>query len=454
MSRHLLVGRFGPLDTSAVQSAADELVTTVDLVAGKQRLDHGLGHALDHLVDIGVFPTELGLDVAVLAVLVHAADTRLQRETASEDSWTREIRLVVPVSDPGRWTPAAPRLQRMLDFLSGDRWQIGFRARPTDFARVAPGRVRGAPPPFDVVSLFSGGADSLVGAIDLLEQGSEPLFVSHAGDGATSAAQDRCFDGLEAAYPGRAFARLRVWTVLKEGLVAGVGSESTMRGRSFLFIALGVLAASGLSAPFTVAVPENGFIALNVPLDPLRVGSLSTKTTHPFYLGCWNDLLADLGFNGQVANPYAERTKGEMITGCRNPTLARTLLPQSLSCASPSKARWLGRATEQCGHCLPCLIRRAALTAAWGAGGDPTPYTLAALTARTLNSLEAEGQQVRSFQFAASRLRAQPALARLLVHKPGPLTGRGIDVAALADVYSRGLLEVDALLAGVRTEPA
>lgn len=28
-------------------------------------------------------------------------------------------------------------------------------------------------------------------------------------------------------------------------------------------------------------VPENGLIALNVPLDETRVGSFSTRTTHP-----------------------------------------------------------------------------------------------------------------------------------------------------------------------------
>ena len=61
-----------------------------------------------------------------------------------------------------------------------------------------------------------------------------------------------------------------------------------MPGKSF-----DAFAATGLAPPFSLAVPENGLIALNVPLDPLRLGALSTRTTHPFYIARWNELLAE-----------------------------------------------------------------------------------------------------------------------------------------------------------------
>lgn len=59
-----------------------------------------------------------------------------------------------------------------------------------------------------------------------------------------------------------------------------------------------------MNADFTLRVPENGLIALNVPLDPLRLGALSTRTTHPFYMARWNDLLSALGIPGRLENPY------------------------------------------------------------------------------------------------------------------------------------------------------
>ena len=65
-----------------------------------------------------------------------------------------------------------------------------------------------------------------------------------------------------------------------------------------------------------------------------------------------------------------------------------------------------------------------------------------------------EGVQVRSFQLAIERLRARPSLAPILIHKPGPLFDESPPrQAALAEVYRRGLEEVGALLAGVRTHP-
>jgi hypothetical protein len=100
-----------------------------------------------------------------------------------------------------RWNTAAPVLKRALDFLTGDRWTLGFRVRPNSFAKAVPSRpARLIGPPFDAVSLFSGGLDSLIGAIDSLEGGSTPLLVSHAGEGVVSDAQNTLFRALQAHY--------------------------------------------------------------------------------------------------------------------------------------------------------------------------------------------------------------------------------------------------------------
>lgn len=455
MRRHVLVGRLGTDDVIDVPSAADEVVTPIQLVGAQRRLDFGLGAAIDSLVEKRVYPSELGVDLALTAALVHAADTRICRRSESQDSWTREIRIVVPVSDPGVWSQATDILERMLDFLTGDRWTVGFRARPPRLRALAPSRPRRVTSsvPFDALTLFSGGVDSLVGAIDLLAAGRTPLLVSHAGEGATSEAQRAAITALKNEYSTRAFSHVRTWMVFPSDLVPGVGAEDTTRGRSFLFIALGALAGSGFGGPFTLGVPENGLIALNVPLDRLRLGSLSTRTTHPFYLACWDDLLSAVGVPGRVENPYGTKTKGEMVAQCANAPLLRALIPNTLSCSSPAKARWKGRGVEHCGYCLPCLIRRAAIQSAWGRDADPTSYTLADLRARPLNTREAEGQQVRSFQLAIKRVRAHPRLASMLIHKPGPLPGDPTTRDDLAAVYRRGLAEVGALLDGATTMP-
>ncbi len=179
-----------------------------------------------------------------------------------------------------------------------------------------------------------------------------------------SEAQNICFTELQTHYRNLEFNRLRCWMNFPTNLVAGIEKENTTRGRSFLFFALTVLAGTGLGSSFTVGVPENGLIALNVPLDPLRLGALSTRTTHPFYIARWNELLETLGIDGRLSNPYWDKTKGEMVVECKNADLLVNLVPKSLSCSSPTKSRWKGRGVEHCGYCVPCLIRRAALIAA------------------------------------------------------------------------------------------
>jgi hypothetical protein len=455
MRRHVIIGRLGILDKARIPAAIDEVVTDLLLVSAEKRLDFGIGHALDDLKKLSLLPSNIGLDLLVLASLVYAADTRICRATESQDAWTREIRLVVPVSDPARWTTQVLMLRRILNFLTGDRWTVDFRPYPKGVTSSIPTRpTRTAQPSFDMVALFSGGLDSLVGAIDVLEGSGVPLFISHAGEGATSDAQNNCFEALKAYHKKRPFDRLRVWMSFPKTLVRGVDPEGSTRARSFLFFALGVFAGTGLGRPFALRVPENGFIALNVPLDRLRLGSLSTRTTHPFYMARWNELLTALSIPCRLENPYWQKTKGEMITACANPKLLHELVPKSLSCSSPTKGRWQGHGIEHCGYCLPCLIRRAALQMALGKASDPTIYTAADFGTRILDTRQSEGQQVRSFQVAIARLRTRPALAKLFIYKSGPLFDEATHLDDLVGVYRRGLDEVEALLAGVRVGPS
>lgn len=453
MRRHVIIGRLGATDSTPLATAQDEVVTEIQLLTTQTQLGHGLADTVRALLKQGVFPSQLGLDFLLTAALVHAADTRISRNTESQDTWTREIRLIVPVSDVVRWRAVEQILTDTLNFLTGDHWTVHFRSRST-LPGILPERSGGVnAPEAEIISLFSGGLDSLIGAVDLLEQGTRPIFVSHSGDGATSKAQQTCFDELATHYGLDKTARVRFWLSFQRELVHGVAAEDTTRARSFLFFSLAVFVGAGLDRPFVVRAPENGLIALNVPLDPLRLGALSTRTTHPFYIARWNDLLQAIGIPCRIENPYRHLTKGEMAANCANADVLRGIIASSLSCSSPTKGRWQSHSTEHCGYCAPCVIRRAALTKAFGADGDPTSYSIADLRARALDSDRAEGQQVRSFQLAIERLRSRPDLAKLLIHKPGPLSDVLAELDSLAGVYGRGMYEVGEVLSGVIARP-
>lgn len=102
------------------------------------------------------------------------------------------------------------------------------------------------------MSLFSGGLDSLIGAIDLLEAGATPLLVSRIAT-ATSDAQGKLFAVLKKHYNTSSFERLRVGMTFDDGLVEGVGSENSTSVRQ---PPLGVFAGTGLGKAFVLRVPE------------------------------------------------------------------------------------------------------------------------------------------------------------------------------------------------------
>jgi 7-cyano-7-deazaguanine synthase in queuosine biosynthesis len=236
--------------------------------------------------------------------------------------------------------------------------------------------------------------------------------------------------------------------------VTSSSPEDTLRGRSFLFFALAALATSAIGNNVTIYVPENGLISLNVPLDPLRLGALSTRTTHPYYMARFNELLQGLGIGARLHNPYRHLTKGQMVERCLDQEFLREHAAQTMSCSGPMKYRFHRdesmRKIQHCGHCVPCLIRRASLLHGFGDDGDDTPYTVDGLRARVLDSAKAEGEHIRAFQLALTRLAADPGRARRDIHIPGPLSDHPDDFAAYQAVYVDGMREVGRLLEGVQ----
>lgn len=61
---------------------------------------------------------------------------------------------------------------------------------------------------------------------------------------------------------------------------------------------------------------------------------------------------------------------------------------------------------------------------------------------------------MRSFQIAIERLRQRPDLAKLLIHKPGPLTDVIAEADQLANVYVRGMQEVAEVVSDVIARPS
>ena len=330
----------------------------------------------------------------------------------------------------------------MLKFVTGDLWKIVLSNTTWKFHN--PEEVREKTDKYDKVSLFSGGMDSLISTINLMENRKNTLLISHAGEGLTKNAQENIVNRFDTIYPDALHTWLDLWMVFPNNYIPEGGNDNNTRSRSFLFISFGIFAMTGIDGVNELMVPENGLIALNVPLDETRVGSFSTRTTHPFYLYLWNELISGLDLKMYVKNPYWNKTKGEMATECNNKEVLFETMKMSFSCSSPGKARWRRLSPQHCGYCVPCIIRRAAMHKAFG--NDGTIYTQTSIHEMQSKNSEGIGIQLRSFQYAIDKIKKDRKCALLYIHKPGPLPQDDEYLKELAETYTRGLLEVDTFI--------
>lgn len=433
----VVVCRVGPGDdfTPAVSPEDTLLPVSVEQAGSPSSAGTTVRRELERAA---VTPLPVAVDLLNLATAVYSADVCTRRLTAY-DRWTRDFRLHLPVGDAERWSAAAPHLSRMLGFLSGDRWRVEFRPLVNPVPPYMK-RKRARPPGRPTaVSLFSGGLDSFVGVLDLLENGQTVSLVGHYSTGPTSQAQDAVNTALAAHYPGRtSFFRFYV----RPPRLNGSLPEPSTRSRSILFLALGTLVASAFGDPLPLYVPENGLISLNVPLTPARSGTLSTRTTHPHFIGLFRELLGLVGLNTPVETPYRFRTKGEMLAGAMNPLVLREVAPRTLSCSHPDVGRYRGVAPgRHCGYCVPCLIRRASMA---HIGADRATDYLIDVLRNPPGAGTETGKDFRAFQMALVRQR-DGHLPLLDVLNSGPLPP--VDAAEYAGVYQRGVEEVRRLLA-------
>lgn len=395
-------------------------------------------------------PPRAAADLMVLGAAVYCAD-KVTRRRDTPDAWTRDIAVRFPVADTSAWHSAD--VDGALGFLTGDHWTITPHESPQHPLAGLPRDDDEIGFHVDGVCLFSGGLDSLCGVVDLLEEDPQRrlCLLSHHEGGQASTAQQVLFDELAGHYhPDRIVSRrlyLRPAPAnAHQARPLPRKRENTTRSRSLLFLtaALALAAAQGSTVP--VYVPENGFIGINVPLTRARVGSASTRTTHPHFMAQLDAIAKAVGVVNPILNPYRLRTKGEMLAESRNPTLLQRLAPMSISCSHPETARYVGRRQGNCGYCFPCLIRRASLA---HVGWDNDNYAWDALTeAALLDRRRRRGADLRAVVTGAFADRPD---RDVLANGPLPSGER----VAFTGVWRRGITELRTwLTAGAQGELA
>lgn len=294
----------------------------------------------------------------LLSAMVYTIDRSVHRERYSEDGWSRlfDVDFILPAAEIYMANKA--QIEGLLSYLTGDYWTCSFTSVP--LVGIPQWNESHYLDDVKQVNLFSGGMDSLIGAIDSMERVEDGtiFFASHndGSMGGPKVDQDRLLRHFR-----RDYARKFKTFGSPVRIEPDSSQDSTCRSRSLMFIAIAMQVAAYRNVD--IVIPENGSVSLNYPLSPSRRASCSTRTTHPVMLMKLRNLLASMGLQVRITNPYEFMTKGEMVSTCANQAYLLNVLSASNSCGKRARKQFFkdNRQATHCGRCMPCMYRKAAL---------------------------------------------------------------------------------------------
>ncbi len=398
------------------------------------------------------------VDLVEIAAYVYAADQAVTRCYQDTDRfgalWRRKLGFYIPVRDVEFWRSPTVKnaLSDVLNFLGDHFFTFEFIKNPhphpyQEYLTVTQGGTY--LPAYDQVAMFSGGLDSLAGAIDALKREHLRMaFVTHIPTTKNEAmlhALRRELISLSPAAPP-----LHIGVEVNKAKV--LGKEHTQRTRSFLFACLGATAAHSLRLT-SLRFYENGVISINLPLCGQVVGGRATRTTHPKVLMGFEQLFSlvvDSAF--QVTNPFLDKTKAEVIRVITDHHQQR-LIEKSITCAHT----WARKVDQtHCGYCSQCVDRRLAMLAADAFEHDPESiYETNIFTAslpkdadRILVATYIErARTIKQILTPEDFVIRYPQLMQALPHMGGATPDRGARI--LFDLYKRHGADVDRAIAAI-----
>ena len=316
---------------------------------------------------------DLLIDLIEIATYVYCADQATSRggpvQVGMGADWRRSFRFVIPVRNPDHWNHRSvlEPLCSTLSFLSEDDYAFEFEkaTNPPPFQDYLElGAAGGAAFKADEVVLFSGGLNSLSGAIEELStDGKRVALVSHRSSPKIFDHQKHLVRELNTRFPQKLM-HVPV-LVTRQGPLRA--QEYTQRSQSFLYAALACVVAR-LFGRSRFRFFENGVVSINLPISEQVVGARATRSTHPLVLDHFPKFFsAAVGKPIAVDNPFIWKTKGDVVRsivdhGCGD------LIKHTVSC---TRVHDITKLHTHCGCCSQCLDRRFAVLAANAAEYDP-----------------------------------------------------------------------------------
>lgn len=369
-------------------------VVSLNLSGPKANVDLTLSSLTSHILrDV----SKRGRDLLDIAAYVYALDSTVRRGGPSDvygKRWSRNLTLRVPVRELDIWETCRHELAELLGYLTDDAFTFDFRPHVGDESQGYLDVESEAPyKAADCACLFSGGADSLAGALHLYSEGREPLLVSHCSTPLIASRQSDLRDAVASQFQDWSWPHLRLWAHRK----GSPAIEHTQRSRSFLFLSLATVAAYELDIE-EIVIPENGVVSLNLPKLEQAVGARASRSTQPRFVADF-ETLARAVFERRLSykNPFLLKTKAEVLEVIKA-TGHPELLEVSVSCVH---TRGSTKLAPHCGECSQCVDRRISSIAAGLEAFDPADRYNTDIFAGTLKG---EGRkQFEAYSRAARR---------------------------------------------------
>ena len=304
----------------------------------------------------------IAMDMLEVGSYVYCADQSVSRGGATwrgdGRDWIRNLTFDIPVRHPEIWNSNHVKedLTETLGYLSDDNYEFNFREVQQEIPLELYFDFHEEKPWFDAegVLLFSGGLDSMAGAIEeIINRQRKVVLVSHRPVAKISKRQTDLLQELcnLRNIQGK-FLHVPVWVNKDQGLTRDVNQ----RTRSFLYTMLAASVAV-MHKLDSIDFYENGIVSTNLPLSGQVVGGRASRSTHPKVLHGLSKLLGHvLNEDFKVQNPFFWKTKSDVIRVFKDSELTE-LIKLSSSCSSVRASDTLN---THCGVCSQCIERRLA----------------------------------------------------------------------------------------------
>lgn len=346
------------IDTYNYNSSNKKLTISFSVEGSREITSSGAVIDMSHLVFfVGKVPDCL-IDLLYFSAIVYGIDRSFNRNIYSIDGWSREFDVTFRLKDFHLYDANSEQINALLSFLTGDFWSTHFISLQNDIEYPTID-IPELNDQFGQINLFSGGMDSLIGAIDYLATNNDMklCLTSHYDQYMKGAKDDqnKLLRNFTDKYPNRFYhlPAVHIYPLLSK--------ETTCRSRSLMFLAIALLVAKHKSV--SVVIPENGPVSLNFPLSVSRRAACSTRTTHILFINQLKEILQNMGIDISINNRYELMTKGAMVRNCADKDYLLDILKHSNSCGKRTTHQFMydNRKASHCGRCMPCMYRKASL---------------------------------------------------------------------------------------------